>query len=230
MSIPFTYIITHVPSGMKYYGVRFAKNCSPSDIGVTYFSSSGVVKKMILDEGVENFSFEVRKIFSTKEDALKWENKFLTRINAVDNDKWLNMSNGHARFYVAKHSEETKKKMRKPKSDEHRAKLKKHLDEKRVIPKWTDEMKKKLSLRISGEGNHNFGRSDHIGALKLVEIAKSRRGKTWEELYGKEKADEMRSRCGNRKVTHEPCPHCGYSNKPSYMKKWHFEKCKHRKS
>lgn len=79
---------------------------------------------------------------------------------------------------------------------------------------------------MSGEGNHNYGRSDHPGAINFANIAKSRKGKTREELYGKEKAEELRLKCKRPKSNQLPCPHCGYLNKPSYMKKWHFDNCK----
>lgn len=240
MTIPFTYIITHIPSNVKYYGVRFAKGCNPSDLGSTYFSSSNVVKDLIKQEGVDNFRFQVRRAFMNKEDALKWENRFLERVDAARSDKWFNRSNGNKKFYITEFteemkqkmrkpkSEETKQNMRKPKSSEHRTKLKEHLDKVRTIPEWTNEKKTTLSIKMSGEGNHNFGRSDHPGAIKFQEIAKARKGKTREELYGAEKAAEMKQKCRRPPSTQQPCPHCGHLNKPSYMKKWHFDNCKQR--
>ena len=40
MGIPYTYRITHLPSGKHYYGARYAKDCHPSDLWVIYFTSS----------------------------------------------------------------------------------------------------------------------------------------------------------------------------------------------
>ena len=40
MHQPFTYLIKHKTSGKVYYGVRYAKKCSPIDLWTTYFTSS----------------------------------------------------------------------------------------------------------------------------------------------------------------------------------------------
>ena len=125
-------------------------------------------------------------------------------------------------------SEEHRKKLSKPKSEEHRKKLKAHLDEKRVIPEWSEKRKLDQSIRMSGNENPNYGKSDHNGALELQKIAKSRKGKTREELYGKEKAEEMRMKCVRPKVERIPCIHCKkYIKGPAYMEKFHGNNCKH---
>ena len=132
MTQPYTYLITQKSTGIRYYGVKFAKNCNPSDLGITYFSSSKVLNKLILEQGKENFTFEVRKLFNDKIKAINWEIRFLTRIKAAQSPLWFNKSNGgSSRFFRKigyKCSEETKQKMRKPKSPEHRKKLKEILD------------------------------------------------------------------------------------------------------
>ena len=60
MTLPFTYCITHLKTNKKYYGSRYAKGCHPKDLGVTYFTSSMIMKSIIISEGVENFKFEIR--------------------------------------------------------------------------------------------------------------------------------------------------------------------------
>lgn len=78
--IPYTYKITHKTSGEWYYGVRYAKNCNPSDFWVTYFTSSNIIAEIIKNEGVDSFSFEIRKTFNNKTDAIRLEHKVLTKI------------------------------------------------------------------------------------------------------------------------------------------------------
>lgn len=236
MTVPFTYIITHIPTGVKYYGARWKKGCHPNDLGSTYFSSSKFMKRIISEEGVDNFHFEIRKIFQNAIEAISWETKFLTRVDAARSNKWFNKHNnqGTPKFVNVggyKLSERAKQNMRKPKSPEHKAKLKAHLDVKRVIPKWTDEKKTALSTKMSGERNHNFGRSDHPGAIKFQEIAKRRKGKTMEELYGADRAADIISRSkvnqpASRALRVVICPHCNKEGKGGNMSRYHFDNCK----
>lgn len=97
MRIPFTYCITHLPSGKKYYGARWAENCNPSDLWTTYFTSSRHIKELILHDGKDNFIAEVRKIFSDVDSCREWERKVLQRLGVIHNDNWLN-KNINGRF------------------------------------------------------------------------------------------------------------------------------------
>jgi len=153
MTVPFTYVVTHISSGIRYYGVRFAKNCHPDDLGKSYLSSSDILREKIISEGTDNFKFEVRKTFNTAEEACRWENKFLMRVKAAQSPLWFNRSNGAKSFYNKVVSEETKEKMRKPKSESHRRKLAKHLDKHRKIPEWTEDRKRKQSKAMKGNRN-----------------------------------------------------------------------------
>jgi len=45
--IPYTYLIGWTSTNKYYYGVRFAKNCNPSELFITYFTSSKHVKNYI---------------------------------------------------------------------------------------------------------------------------------------------------------------------------------------
>tara|TARA_B110000977_G_scaffold28086_1_gene35842 strand:+ start:541 stop:1176 length:636 start_codon:yes stop_codon:yes gene_type:complete len=152
-TMPFTYLITHIQTGMRYYGSKSSKGCSPEDLGKSYFSSSKRIKRIILDEGVLAFKFEVRKTFGSMEEAVRWEARFLRRIQASKSKDWFNMHNGDGNFVNKggyRLTETTKSRMRKPKSESHREKLKIHLDNKRVIPEWTDIRKSSQSKFMVG--------------------------------------------------------------------------------
>lgn len=92
MTIPYTYCLTHNPSGRRYYGSRYAKNCKPEDLWISYFTSSTIIKKLIETDGKSAFSFEIRKVFDTKVAALTWEQKVLCRLKVTKNEKWINES------------------------------------------------------------------------------------------------------------------------------------------
>ncbi len=103
----YTYTITHISTGNIYYGVR---KSSIEDIGVDYFSSSKLINRLIQEDGIENFSFKVRRKFDTYEDARKHETKFLQRVKAVSNPRFYNQAISSPRVCKKdSHSEEKRK-------------------------------------------------------------------------------------------------------------------------
>lgn len=96
---PYTYVVTHKATGKRYYGVRYARNCSPSDLWVSYFTSSKTIKNIIAREGIAAFQSEVRRTFATIEDARVWEEKVIRRIKAATSPLWFNMSEGNRLFF-----------------------------------------------------------------------------------------------------------------------------------
>lgn len=94
MGTPYTYRITHLPSGKHYYGSRYAKNCHPSDLWVKYFTSSKTVKKLIEQDGKEAFFVEIRKVFDDKKSRVEWERKVLVRLGVPRNPNWFNRYSG----------------------------------------------------------------------------------------------------------------------------------------
>lgn len=117
--IAYTYYLYHKPTGQKYYGVRYSKKCHPSDLWITYFSSSQTVSDLIKEYGIDSFKFEVRKTFDSVDKARKWEQRVLWRLKVVRKRDWINKSYGtgwtdHVTVGMLgkKHSEETKAKMK----------------------------------------------------------------------------------------------------------------------
>lgn len=85
----YTYLIGWSKQNKFYYGARWAKNCSPSDLWVTYFTSSKHVKNFRKDHGEPDI-IQIRKIFEDAEQCKSYERKVLTRLNVLNNNKWLN--------------------------------------------------------------------------------------------------------------------------------------------
>ena len=123
---PFTYCITFLPTGKRYYGSRYANNKSivahPSQLWTTYFTSSETIKTLIEEHGKESFAFEVRKTFKTRTEALTWENKFLTRIQAAQSPEWLNGNNGSSTFHSTPESIQKQKDTKKRNGTAHNMK------------------------------------------------------------------------------------------------------------
>ncbi len=91
MYTPYTYYIKWTALDKHYYGVRYAKNCNPSDFWITYFTSSKKVKKLRESFG-EPDVIQIRKTFANSNDAIEWEYKVLKRLKVDINDRWLNQT------------------------------------------------------------------------------------------------------------------------------------------
>lgn len=143
---PFTYHLYHKPTNRHYYGVRYKKDCSPGELWNTYFSSSPIVHQLIEQYGKDSFVPKVRKVFKSAEQAVRWESKFLSKVNAQHNDKWLNRHNGSDLFIGPHtHNEQSKAKIGSKikgikRSEETKAKMRdraKDREAKRRAKGWT---------------------------------------------------------------------------------------------
>jgi hypothetical protein len=196
---PFTYYLFHRPTGVKYYGVRYANNCSPNDLWKTYFSSSKKVRFLIEEYGIESFDYQIRKVFDSKEAAISWEQRVLRRLKVLNKTEWLNANIAGAIRYAVhpkgmsgkKHSEETKRK----------------LSEKRKGSSFDELFGIEKSQKIKNK------LSDSLKCKSKIYL----KGKTYEEIYGPERAEEIRQLRRNRRghkvenfnsPVKKQCPHC----------------------
>ena len=92
MTVPFTYLLKHIPTGKFYYGCRFAEGCNPADFWKDYKTSSKYVKQLVEEYGKDSFSFEIRKVFNDKISCRIWETKVLKRMKVIDREDFLNMT------------------------------------------------------------------------------------------------------------------------------------------
>ena len=120
---PYTYIITHLPTGKRYYGSRYSQYCRPDDLWFKYFTSSRAVHELIEQDGRDAFKVSIRKTFTDVAECRSWESRFLHKIDARSNDKWINAHNGGPDFYnISTASDITRERMSRvrkgmPKSD-----------------------------------------------------------------------------------------------------------------
>jgi hypothetical protein len=80
---------------MKYYGVRYAKAAHPSDLWVTYFTSSSYVKDYAAIHGAPDI-VQIRKTFvgeNRVREAKLFEHRVLCRLDVASRDDYLNKSN-----------------------------------------------------------------------------------------------------------------------------------------
>lgn len=215
---PYTYLIGWTILNKWYYGVRYAKNCCPTDLWNPYKTSSRIVANFIKLYGEPDVCI-VRKTFNSIDKARLWEQKVLTRLCVTDSKKWLN---GH----------DTKAfdPSLVPKGDDHWTrkdpdKWKEVCNMPRVVPAgdrhWTRQNKdaaEKHKIRMLGDSNpNNFLHNKNIRSNKLkienpVNIPGVRE-KIKESLTGYKHP---------RKI----CEHCKKDVADSIYTRWHGSKCK----
>lgn len=95
MTVPYTYLIGWKLHNKFYYGVRFAIGCHPSELMISYFTSSTDVRAMISEVGLPDL-IEIRKQFSNSTDARQWEHKVLRRMKVINSELWINKTDNVA--------------------------------------------------------------------------------------------------------------------------------------
>lgn len=106
---PFTYIVGWTTHNIYYVGVRYAKGCSPEDLGTTYFTSSKVIKPLWAKEEPD---FKCIYPFETREEALAFEETLQREFNVLKSKQFANKAirGKYFRSYGS-HTEQTKKKI-----------------------------------------------------------------------------------------------------------------------
>lgn len=160
---PFTYCITFIPTGEKYYGSRYGKGCHPDTLWTSYFTSSKVIQQLILEHGKDAFVVSIRKTFNTAKEARKWETTFLNKVEAAQSNEWLNQHNGDEKFYGRGHQGNRGRKLsaehRKNIGDGQRGQKRgppsietiKKMSDAALGRKWTIETRLKIHLSRIGE-------------------------------------------------------------------------------
>ena len=132
----YVYYIRHVPTGKYYYGSRYnhIKNgiLPEDDLWIKYFSSSKEVKKLLTETGID--SFETMILYKDVDtDACFEFEQTIIKENIKDplciNKRYFNTTSGKMSYCVFGKTlsskgkpkrEDTKQKMRKPKTDSHK--------------------------------------------------------------------------------------------------------------
>jgi hypothetical protein len=158
-----------------------------------YKTSSKVVHDMINEFGISSFKTRKIKHFSNAESACNYEFRFLTKVNAMKNSRFINQTNGGKKFIFKTHTKESKEKLSKSlkgrkNSPEHCKKI----SEFRKTFKYSPESCEKIS-------NNNKGkvRSDEVkDKLSKIKLGTTHSDETKLKISnshkGKEKTDDHR--------------------------------------
>ena len=197
---------------MKYYGVRYARDCNPKDLWVTYFTSSRYVTEYVNNFGDPDI-IEIRRVFTDNDriqKAIDWEKKVLVRMKAHIRNDYINKHAGAAINYsdpevIARR--EYVNSLAVTKQNRKYAAIKRENNEsikqKRIKACNTPEAKEKRNkTRIQNFDNSieaktaRSMRSREINNRPEILEANRKRylGVTWEERIGEETAKEYKSK------------------------------------
>jgi hypothetical protein len=225
---PYTYLIKHRPSGKVYYGFRCANRVEPhEDLWKHYFTSSPKIQQLIEETGADSFDTEIRRVFETKEQAVAWETRVLTRCKVLHDDRWINQN---VAGYIVP-TEESRKKIsnfhkNKPKSEEHKEKIRQGNIGKKKPPR-SEEYRALMSKLKSGSNNPMYGkgctpeRAAKIGAANKGKVpinkgqamSEEQKQKLSEKMKGRKVDPEVLARrVASQTGLKRPklhCDHCG---------------------
>ena len=94
---PYTYLIGWTELDVWYYGRRTAKNCHPEELFISYFTSSDIVAQVREEHGEPDI-IKVHMYYSNIDACKIQEERFLKRMNAAMNLRFLNQSNGDRKW------------------------------------------------------------------------------------------------------------------------------------
>ena len=94
---PFFYIIEYLPEKLYYAGCRTSHKSDPNTFMKIngYQTSSKIIHDFIKKDGINSFCVRKIKLFNSPDDAAKYETRFLKKINAANNPKFLNLHNNN---------------------------------------------------------------------------------------------------------------------------------------
>ena len=196
------YIATHNITGKKYFG-KTVKWFTRKDLQENYNGSGKYWSKHKKKHGEKDVTMEIYQICSLNESDDDYVKpialKFSEENNIVESDKWRNLKlenglDGGSKGY--KHTDESRAKMSESAKDrehkQHSEETKAKISSSKKGIKHTPEHRKNNSearkgITLSEEHKINIG----LGVKGLL------KGKTHEEIYGKEQSDRLKEHLGD---------------------------------
>jgi hypothetical protein len=208
--MPYTYYIHWTNQNKSYYGVRYANDCHPDDLFVSYFTSSKYVKKFIKQYGLPDI-IQVRKIFQEKVDAVLWEARIIQKMNMVKSPLFLNRSDGNGNFLNLGGYK------LKPRTIEHRQKISKANTGKRRTDTW----KARRSKMTKGKLNPNYGKKACVELREKLKISHANQTRPFiinnvEYTYLQEGMDALG-------LDSKPALHYRLKSRSEKFKDWYFK-------
>jgi hypothetical protein len=164
-SRPIFYIIQHIRTGIYYAGYK--KNKKKFLVERGYTTSSRVVNDIVQIEGLRIWRIMKIRYFKNANEARNYEVRFLKKVNAKNNSKFYNQTNGDSEWVCKHNDKETRNKMSISKRT--------MSSEKRQI--WINKLKAYHSNRPK-EHNENILKSKQITSpTTRYKMSMARKGK-----------------------------------------------------
>lgn len=229
--IPFTYLIkfTHPDTKLNsyYYGVRYARNCHPTQLFDSYFTNSKIIKNLIKQFGTSHFEFQIRHTFPNDSHAAhRWEQTVLRRLNVAKRPEFFNMSVGGKVICMTGPNNPSS---RQEVKDKISTTLKKHyethknpFDGKSHTVESKMKMSKALKGKIRSEEFKENLRQKLTGRKRSVDFSEKLSKRMKENNPSKGKPEVSSHLNADRRK----CPHCGSITNVGNLIRWHLDKCK----
>ena len=230
--IPYTYLIGWSRHNLWYYGAQYGNSrkgtANPSNLWVTYFTSSKYVKNVRELYG-EPDVVQVRKVFKTRAQTIEWESRVLQRLGAKGRIDFLNKHDSAGIIMDT----QTKTRI----GDANRGRFKGKTYEEIYGPERAYVLKqlrrnKTLGKNNKGKNNPMFGRKHKDQTKEIqrdIRIKNARRGSdhpsSTEQV--RERIRQGHLKRLDRTLPKFTCPHCA-KNIGGLMnfQRWHNENCK----
>lgn len=153
---PYFYIIGWSKHEIFYCGIEFGKSkkiANPNNLWKTYFTSSDYVQQFRRENGEPDI-IEIVEIFENKNQALEYEEKFITEHVMTNQHNWLNRNNSGKRFYheaTQEFREKQREMMMKRLETGWKPKVKTGVEHHNYGKKWTAEQKSQMSEKKKGK-------------------------------------------------------------------------------
>jgi hypothetical protein len=241
---PYTYLIGWSAMDKFYFGCRYAKNCNPSELFISYFTSSKHVKNFISIHGIPDI-IQIRKTFNNIDECRKAEHIILRRLKVICDDRWLNKTDNISISSDAAYSGATSvnRKSRKGIPNPGVSKGRKG------IPSWNKGLKgdERCLMAAKKTANKRFENGTYVSWCKGLKLSeeqtKNMRGKTRTPEHSKKISDAKKGKIAWNKglkltesekeklrkpknLIMKECPYCHLVGRGSNMTRYHFNNCK----
>lgn len=205
----YLYVKTHKKTGLKYFGKTTRKD-------VHNYSGSGLRWKRHLEKHGHDYNTEIIGEFDNEFDCKKIALKYSIENDIVKSKKWANLilEDGMNGWPTGENNPVH------------------FMSKEQNLKKGWGKGKKRPdhSKKMTGENNPRYGKNDHTAGI--VKYSKNNIGKSYEEIFGEEKAKEIKAKLSDMKkgIKYDYkkviCPRCGLEGSGPNMSRYHFDNCK----